>query len=732
MIRLPRFAAMTLPLLVGSGLLVATLAHTDLQSIGHVARAIGVALPLLLLPSAAWHLLRTIAWHQCFPPDAKPSFGRTFRVRLAAEAFSWITIRGVAGEPLKVALLGREVRPAVTAAAVALERIAYIVTTAGILALSAAIALLTLPLTNAWTRVFIGVGLTGTALVAGTLLLLRRPVRPDVQSASRTGRSAAARFLVDLRIELRRAAREDRKRLLNLLVLESAAYVMMAVEVWSVFHFIDMPVTVNAAFAVETLTRISSMASAFIPANLGALEAANVAAATAVHAAGGAAALAMARRVRGLLWCAAGFVIYPGPRVSTVPANGEPIVILEDADSDVLVSNRLGGMPIGERLLRAAARAGCSRVLVWAPRQKKVWDSIVRRTTLPLDVAVSADAVNWHLQLKRLAAGTTPLVVAPGVVPSPQVIAAARAGRRRVDVVRADLHELDSPAAFALRLKHGGVVDAEPSPRDADDRGPLSLRTNTLNDLPIAEQQLRASIFKPTDGVFGRLNRRMSIPISISLIRTLRLSAHAMTAVVLAGSLYAGWLFSRGDYISGVLAALVSWAASVLDGCDGELARLQHTDSVLGCWLDTLGDYAYYLAIFSGLAVGAARRTGGSGFWWIGASLLIGAVLTLGLLILLRGRITGGHPERLRTTANAHFERAGKTWTSVVARLSMCATRATMPYGLLIFAVLNLLPVFIVLAAIGAHVYWISLALQLRSLLNGPRGLAGHSSEPAY
>jgi phosphatidylglycerophosphate synthase len=277
------------------------------------------------------------------------------------------------------------------------------------------------------------------------------------------------------------------------------------------------------------------------------------------------------------------------------------------------------------------------------------------------------------------------------------------------------------------------VADDQPSAADiAAGRAQLTLSVRTRSDLTTAEQRLRQSIFKPTDGLFGRFNRRMSIPISIGLIRSMRLSAHAMSVLLLVAGFYAGWLFSRGDYVSGVLAALVSWAASVLDGCDGELARLQYKDSAFGCWLDTLGDYAYYFSVFTGLTIGVARRTQWAGFWWIGASLIVGLVLTFGLLILLRGRITSGHPERLRTTANAHFHAAGKFWTTSVAKLSMVATRATMPYGLLVFAAVNMLPAFVALAAIGAHVYWISIALQLKSLLNGPRRMVGESSEPAY
>jgi hypothetical protein len=44
------------------------------------------------------------------------------------------------------------------------------------------------------------------------------------------------------------------------------------------------------------------------------------------------------------------------------------------------------------------------------------------------------------------------------------------------------------------------------------------------------------------------------------------------------------------------------------------------------------------------------------------------------------------------------------------------ATRATMPYGILAFAVAGLLPWLLVIATIGAHVYWMSLAIEWRRL----------------
>jgi hypothetical protein len=40
-----------------------------------------------------------------------------------------------------------------------------------------------------------------------------------------------------------------------------------------------------------------------------------------------------------------------------------------------------------------------------------------------------------------------------------------------------------------------------------------------------------------------------------------------------------------------------------------------------------------------------------------------------------------------------------------------------MPYGIAALALLDLLPVVVVLSAVGANVYWVSLALKLRNLL---------------
>src|SRR5918912_3733904 len=113
----------------------------------------------------------------------------------------------------------------------------------------------------------------------------------------------------------------------------------------------------------------------------------------------------------------------------------------------------------------------------------------------------------------------------------------------------------------------------------------------------------------------------------MALIRAL-LTANQLSVALVAVGFYSAWLFSLGHYWPAVLAAFLSLAASVLDGCDGEIARLKYQESALGCWIETVGDYSYYIAIFAGLTAGAVRQTHEEAFYWIGGLELGGLLLT--------------------------------------------------------------------------------------------------------
>ena len=316
----PQLLSLT-AIVIGLVLFVLTLRHLDLQETLDNASRLGIAFPLILLPGAAWHVLRTWGWSVAFPDDARPVFTRLFRVRLAADAISFFTIRGLAGEPLKVVLLYDRVRPEIATAAVALERMAFALGGVVVAGVISAFAVSQLSLSLAWDALFRALTIVAV-LILWLVVEIARNRRGDylgrvVALASRLTRrplegSRVIRFVLEVEKVLLDLLRGDRRRLVVLALLPVVCYVVMAVEVWLVFWAIGEPIGVTEGLTVETFARVGSIASWAIPANIGALEASNALAVNALGLAG-AGSLALTRRIRSLLWAALGLAIYPRP-----------------------------------------------------------------------------------------------------------------------------------------------------------------------------------------------------------------------------------------------------------------------------------------------------------------------------------------------------------------------------------------------------------------------------------
>ncbi len=740
-------------LAIGVILFFLTLYYINFRIAFGTIRQLGVALPLALLFSGLWHLARTWAWSWCFPQPRKVGFLRLARVRLAAEAFSYLTLRGIAGEPLKVVLLTDSVDPREATAAVALERVGYIIGTTVIVGIGSILAIAALPLSPVWFRVFRAfavaaavVALLSVLVVSGRGTYFQSALaRLDRTLGTRLSTGRPARFIATVERYMLALVRDNPWRLGVLLTATVAAYACMALEAWVILRVAAPAVSFSDAVAVETFSRVASFGSAFIPANLGALEASSVAAAASVGAVGAGAALALARRLRGLFWAGLGLAIYPRARrhPGTIAGARQPERTSDDGsvlfyfpeaeDVSLPPDSRLAGLPIAERVVRAALKAGYDRVLVWAPSSPADGRFRWLDRTLRDHVTIASTDDEWLAATGSLPMPGTVTAVGAGLVVSPALLASA------LDVPAGTSQVADVPAgpewaeSGVLRVARATAIDrrrlaselrarrerALPLPSGADvafRRAMLAVRMTTPEDLPAAESTIRRSTYKDTDAKVARFNRGISLPISIALIRT-PLTANQLSVILVAIGFYSAWLFSIGHYWTGVLGGFLSLDASVLDGSDGEIARLKYQESALGCWIETVGDYSYYIAIFTGLTIGAVRQTQWQVFYYFGGLAVCGTLLTFALLIYLRTRITSGQPEKLHTVARVRFKAEPSTWSRIVWRISFVATRSAMPYGIMAFALCYALPGIVVLAAIGANVYWISLTLRFRNLL---------------
>lgn len=163
--------------------------------------------------------------------------------------------------------------------------------------------------------------------------------------------------------------------------------------------------------------------------------------------------------------------------------------------------------------------------------------------------------------------------------------------------------------------------------RDPND-GDRIVRIKAPADAPAAERVLLRALRKTADGLFSRhLSRPVSLMITSWLAR-FPVRPNHVTALVCISSALAAILASQGTRSGFIGAACCVWVAAILDGCDGELARLKYLGTRAGAWMDTISDDLSLAAIIGGLAAGLHRATGQDQWFEIGAIGLVGFCLT--------------------------------------------------------------------------------------------------------
>jgi CDP-L-myo-inositol myo-inositolphosphotransferase len=116
---------------------------------------------------------------------------------------------------------------------------------------------------------------------------------------------------------------------------------------------------------------------------------------------------------------------------------------------------------------------------------------------------------------------------------------------------------------------------------------------------------------KPQDGLVSRfLNRPISRRVT-SILLKFPIHPNAWTISIFALPVVASLFLVRGDYLDVLIGAVIFQLFSILDGCDGEIARAKNLESRLGERLDYFCDFAASLLYVLTLGIGLHRSTGG-------------------------------------------------------------------------------------------------------------------------
>jgi phosphatidylglycerophosphate synthase len=274
----------------------------------------------------------------------------------------------------------------------------------------------------------------------------------------------------------------------------------------------------------------------------------------------------------------------------------------------------VAGLPVIQRIVLSALRCGFDRIIVLgnehAPRLRALFGGDARSRAVEVtDKMPALDGVAVALiPSDRLVTATTlARITAASLDGRPLLFGAA--GRHDIALCRSGvlpgttLHTLTPDAAEAAWAA-------------LHERGAKTVRLDGEICVPIRDevsarraeaslcQQLRADS-AATDGPLAHwIDRRISLRISRWLARHTHVRPNQITLFGTCIGLLAAAALGVGTYWSGVAGTLLFLCATILDGCDGEVARLTFSESVFGKKFDVITDNIVHVAVFIGLVLG--------------------------------------------------------------------------------------------------------------------------------
>jgi phosphatidylglycerophosphate synthase len=253
----------------------------------------------------------------------------------------------------------------------------------------------------------------------------------------------------------------------------------------------------------------------------------------------------------------------------------DAIVLADKPAASVVIA----GLPVRDRAAKIAGRLGAEHVhVITTPEDLGMVSKWRAGRTTPL-LVIRADQFVHTPLVAPLVAALPETGIAIAVGPDNEYAGALLASAGEADKVIEQLAWGDSDSEIAakaeLKVPHGDIA-----------RHPV----DTPEERKAAHAMLYRILIKPQDNVITRyLFRPISSRISRLLVH-LPITATQVSIVVAILVAIGCWmtLDPRTEMMIG--GALVILAASYLDCCDGEIARVKLQASTFGAWLDTIVD----------------------------------------------------------------------------------------------------------------------------------------------
>lgn len=380
----------------------------------------------------------------------------------------------------------------------------------------------------------------------------------------------------------------------------------------------------------------------------------------------------------------------------------------------------IAGVRAALRAVLTLQKEGIERVaLVVAPDDGRTGERVTGDPRVRIPVEVIAATSRSEGLSRACEAGVPLLVAAIEVAADPGLyrdLAAASLGEALAALACRDGEALgpmlvSSALGEALEGRGGEALEeavaglrAEGRAAIVEIRGRWAFRVDSLDGRRRAITALFEACRKPVDGVISRhLNRHISIFISKQIVET-RVTPNVMSVLTFALAIGAAFAVARGGYGAMLLGAALLQANSILDGVDGELARVRFQHSKTGQWLDTVSDDLSTLIFFAGLTVGVAGERFGSELALCGYGAMAALALAMAQNYAELLRIGSGDFYALDfnlTGGEAGGGVATHAWARIVGLFTVLLKKDFFIFLYLALAAIGLLPLALVIGLFG-------------------------------
>ncbi len=364
-------------------------------------------------------------------------------------------------------------------------------------------------------------------------------------------------------------------------------------------------------------------------------------------------------------------------------------------DLEGLLNEKIAGLHLWERLLNHAKNAGMHPTFILKG------DGLLSKVIPPESVATTFNDLPCHHQGKVV-------VLDPSFLPTVKCLKTLSL----MPVSEGEFMDLGgcilfhpSKGCFELerlfgvegyqRLKDFLSVFLRPK-RAGCEKGEL-LAVRTEKDRKKAQKLLFKALVKDTEGFMSRyVERPISLFISKRLAET-SITPNQITVISTIIGLVGAFFISLGQGFWQVAGALLFLAHSIIDGCDGEIARIKFMESRLGGVLDFWGDNLVHAAVFWAIGLEWAVRTGSTYPLYLGAAAVFGTLLSASIVYF--STMTKVKEGPLYTSVSGSSEKGR------IVKIADFLSRRDFIYLVVILALFNHLDWFLVAASVGSLVF---------------------------